>query len=203
MSSNNTIPLSKRFFPGILPLIGQKQYERVLNRYFDLYDKHSIPDNPVLKHHLVQGILPGLAYYQILREDGKSQESALEKTDQVFKEMYSGYAKSMQRLGRLPFFYSILRAYIKTAMKEYPADGWEMEWQQVDGDAIRFKMKSCFYYSTLSAYGAPELTASFCRVDDLIYGSMSSQVLWQRTQTIARGAEYCDFCFANARKEAK
>jgi hypothetical protein len=203
MSSNKSIPQSKRFFPGILPLVGQKQYERIQRRYHDLYSKHAMPANPVLQHHLVQGILPGLAYYQILREDGKSQESALEKIDQIFEEMYSGYAKRMQKLGRLPFFYPILRAYIKTAMRDYPADGWEMEWQQLDSDAVRFKMNTCFYYNTLAAYGAPELTASFCRVDDLIYGNMSSQVLWQRTQTIARGAEYCDFCFANARKAAK
>jgi len=203
MNSNNQIPLSKHFFPGILPLVGQKQYERILNRYNALYSKHTMPENPVLKHHLVQGILPGLAYYQILREDGKSQDAAIEKIDQTFEAMYAGYAKRMQRLGRLPFFYPILRAYIRTAMKEYPADGWEMEWQQVDGDAIRFNMNTCFYYNTLAAYGAPELTASFCRVDDLIYGKMSSQVLWQRTQTIARGAEYCDFCFANAKRAVK
>lgn len=199
----NNIPVSKRFFPGILPLVGQKQYERILNRYYEIYSKHEMPENPVLKHHLVQGILPGLAYYQILREDGKSQESALEKIDQAFEEMYSGYTKRMQRLGRLPFFYPILRAYIKTAMKDYPTDGWEMVWQQVNGDAIRFRMNTCFYYNTLNAYGAPELTASFCKIDDNIYGHLSSQVLWQRTQTIGRGAAYCDFCFANARKAVK
>lgn len=202
MNSTNPIPLSKHFFPGILPLVGQKQYERILNRYYDLYSGHAMPGNGVLKHHLVQGILPGLAYYQILREDGKSQESALEKIDKTFEEMYAPYMKRMQRLGRLPFFYPILRAYIRTAMKEYPADGWEMEWQQVDGDAIRFRMNTCFYYNTLAAYGAPELTASFCRVDDLIYGGMSAQVLWQRTQTIGRGAEFCDFCFANTKKSS-
>jgi hypothetical protein len=203
MKANNSIPLSKHFFPGILPLVGQKQYERILNRYYDLYSAHAMPENGVLKHHLIQGILPGLAYYQILREDGKSQESALEKIDQTFEEMYSGYAKRMKRLGRIPLFYPILRAYIRIAMKEYPADGWKMEWQQVDGDAIRFRMNTCFYYNTLAAYGAPELTASFCHVDDLIYGVMSAQVLWQRPQTIGRGAEYCDFCFANAKRAAK
>ncbi|MBA4383828.1 MAG: hypothetical protein C0410_03765 [Anaerolinea sp.] len=203
MKSNNSIPLSKRFFPGILPLVGQKQYERILNRYNDLYARHDMPENEVLKHHLVQGILPGLAYYQILREDGKSQESALEKIDKTFEVIFAGSIRTFQKIGKIPFFYPILRGYIKTAMKEYPADGWEMDWQQVDGDAIRFKMNTCFYFNTLSAYGAPELTASYCRVDDLIYGNMSSQVLWQRTQTIARGAEFCDFCFANARKAAQ
>ncbi|MHB8088992.1 MAG: L-2-amino-thiazoline-4-carboxylic acid hydrolase [Anaerolineaceae bacterium] len=201
--NNNIIPISKKFFPGFLPLVGQKQYERMLNRYYDLYANHDMPENPILKHHLVQGILPGLAYYQILREDGKLKESALEKINQAFETIYAGNIRSFQKIGKIPFIYGILRLYIKTAMREYPAAGWDMDWQQVDGDAIRFRMNTCFYFNTLSGYGAPELTASFCRVDDLIYGSMSAHVLWQRTQTIARGAEYCDFCFANAKRAVK
>ena len=198
-----SIPYSNRFFPAILPLVGQKQYDQILTRYSELYAKHEMPVNEILKTHLINGILPGLAFYQILLETGKSKEEALLKIDQVFEDLFAKDINKFQKLGRLPFVYTILRTYIKTAMRQYPADGWDILWQQVDGDAIRFKMNSCFYYNTLSAYSAPELTASFCRVDDLIYGGMSSQVLWQRTQTIARGAEYCDFCFANARKAAK
>ena len=54
---------------------------------------------------------------------------------------------------------------------------------------------------TLSRYGAPELTASFCRIDDLVYGNMSPQLEWRPTQTIGRGAAYCDFCFARATRK--
>jgi predicted ArsR family transcriptional regulator len=61
-------------------------------------------------------------------------------------------------------------------------------------------MKSCYYHDVLSGYGAAELTASFCRVDDLIYENMSPALSWQRTMTIARGDAYCDFCFARAKK---
>ena len=70
-----------------------------------------------------------------------------------------------------------------------------MDWVQNDKNAIRFDMKSCFYFDTLSQYGAPELTASFCRVDDLTYGNMSPHIKWQRSKTIARGEACCDFCF--------
>lgn len=87
--NNQTIPLSKPFFPGLLPLVGQKQYERVLERYSKLYSKHSMPESAILKHHLVQGILPGLAYYQLLLEDGKPQEDALQKIDQVLEQLYA------------------------------------------------------------------------------------------------------------------
>ena len=69
---------------------------------------------------------------------------------------------------------------------------------QNDKNAVRFNMNSCFYYDTLKKCGAPELTVSFCKVDDYIYGDMSRYVKWQRTMTIGRGDTHCDFCFARA-----
>jgi hypothetical protein len=62
-------------------------------------------------------------------------------------------------------------------------------------------MKSCFYFDTFSKYGMPELTASFCRVDDLTYGNMSSHVKWQRSKTMASGADSCDFCFLPVKEQ--
>jgi hypothetical protein len=194
------IPMSKRFFPFLLPIIGNEKYEQVYARYRDLYSNHELPKNPKLQWHLIEGILPGLAFYQILRESGELQESALAIIDQAFEQLFSDNVKKMKKLGHFPFIYPFLRLYIKPAMHKYPPEGWKIEWAQNDKKAIRFNMRSCFYYDTLSKYGAPELTASFCRVDDLIYGNMSPDLLWQRTKTIARGDACCDFCFASASK---
>ncbi len=35
----NEIPMSKRFFPPLLPIIGKEKYERVYARCRDLYSK--------------------------------------------------------------------------------------------------------------------------------------------------------------------
>ena len=197
MSQNlkKEIPMSKRFFPALLPLIGSEKYEQVYGRYLELYSSHAFPKNPILQRHLTEGILPGLALYQILRESGESQECALEIIDQTFEALFSDQRKKMKMLGRIPCIYPFLRLYIQPAMRQYPPEGWKMDWLQNDKNAIRFDMKSCFYYNTLSQYGAAELTASFCRVDDLIYSDMSTQIQWQRLKTIGRGDTYCDFCF--------
>ncbi len=202
MSENQLkeIPMSKHFFPALLTIIGEEKYNAVKDRYRELYRKHDLPQNPILQHHLIEGILPGLALYQIRRESGESQETALLKIDQTFAQVYSDNIRKMKLVGKIPFIYPILRLYIKPAMRQYPSDGWDLEWVQNDQDAIRFNMKSCFYFDTLSKYGAPELTASFCRVDDLVYGDMSPDISWQRTKTIARGDSLCDFCFASAKK---
>ena len=80
MTQNNlTVPLPKRFFPGLLPIIGNDKYQKVKTKYEELYLNHELPENPYLCWHLTQGILPGLAYFQILRGSGESQEIALKK----------------------------------------------------------------------------------------------------------------------------
>ncbi|MBI5220083.1 MAG: L-2-amino-thiazoline-4-carboxylic acid hydrolase [Bacteroidia bacterium] len=191
---NKEIPLSKRFFPGLLPIIGVEKYNKVIERYRDIYSNHEFPSNPRLRWHLIEGILPGLALYQVLRES-ETQENALKNIDNAFERLFSNTVKKMKKIGSIPFIYYLLRFFIKSALLSYPPEGWEIEWKQNDKNAIRFNMKSCFYYDTLSKYCASELTASFCRVDDLIYENMSPYLLWQRTMTIARGNAYCDFCF--------
>jgi hypothetical protein len=194
------IPMTKRFFPALRQFLGDAKYLLINKRCRDLYANHNYPENSTLKRHLIDGILPGLAFYQVLRESGESQESVLANIDQTFEKLFSDNQAKMKKLGSLPFIYLILRLYIKPAMRQYPPEGWKLEWIQNDKKAIRFNMKSCFYYDTLTKYGAPELTASFCKVDDFIYGNMSPEVKWQRSMTIARGNEYCDFCFARAEK---
>lgn len=190
------IPMSKRFFPALQPIIGDDQYMQVKSKYRDLYTGYELPGNPRLRWHLVEGILPGLAFYQVLRGNGESQASGLGIIDQTFEKLFSDKLAQMKRLGNIPFIYPLLRAYIKTAMRQYPSDGWNLEWVQNDKKAIRFDMKSCYYFDTLARLGAPELTASFCKVDDFIYGNMSSRVRWSRSMTIGRGNTYCDFVFS-------
>jgi hypothetical protein len=195
------IPMAKRFFPGLLPIVGDEKYKQIVARYQDLFQKHELPQHHALQWHLIQGILPGLAFYKVLRENGESQESALAVIDQAFDVLFSDNFARMKKLGRLRFVYPFLRIYIKPAMRSYPAEGWKIDWLQNDRNAIRFDMKSCFYFGTFSKYGAPELTASFCRVDDLTSGTMSAHIQWQRSRTIARGANYCDFCFLPVKEQ--
>lgn len=190
------IPISKRFFPGLLPIVGDEKYKQVIARYQELFEKHELPKHPALQWHLIEGILPGLAFYQILREGGETQESALSMVDLTFEILFSDNFAKMKKLGRLSFIYPFLRIFIKPAMRQYPREGWKIDWLQIDKNAIRFDMKSCFYFDTFSKYGAPELTASFCRVDDLTYDNMSPHIKWQRLKTIGRGETYCDFCFS-------
>ena len=195
------IPMSKRFFPDLLPIVGNEKYKQVVARYQNLFEKYELPKHPALQWHWIEGILPGLAFYKVLRENGESQESALAVIDQAFDVLFSDNFAKMKKLGRLRFIYPFLRKFIKPAMRRYPPEGWKIDWLQNDRNAIRFDMKSCFYFDTFSKYGAPELTASFCRVDDLTYDNMSPHIKWQRLKTIGRGETYCDFYFLPVKEQ--
>jgi hypothetical protein len=156
------IPMAKRFFPGLLPIIGEEKYKQVMAGYRELFEKHELPKNHALQWHLIEGILPGLAFYRVLMEAGESHESALVIIGQIFETLFSDDLARMKKLGRLKFIYPFLRLYIKPAMRKYPTEGWKIEWLKNDKDAIRFDMRSCYYHDTFSKYGTPELTVSFC-----------------------------------------
>jgi hypothetical protein len=109
--------MSKRFFPEVLLIVGDENYKQVIAKYRDIYSNHDLPKNPILQWHLIEGILPGLASYQILRENGKSQESVLAMIDQTFEILFSEKLAKMKKLGILRFVYPFLRLYIKPAMR--------------------------------------------------------------------------------------
>jgi len=83
----------------VLPLVGDENYRQVLARYRELYSRHELPKNPALQWHLTEGILPELALYQVLRESGKSQESALALIDQTFEKLFSDKRPKMKMWG--------------------------------------------------------------------------------------------------------
>ena len=114
-SVESKIPMAKRFFPGLLPIIGDEKYKQVVVRYQELFEKHGLPKHPALQWHLIQGILPGLAFYQVLRENGETQESALAMIDQTFEILFSDNFARMKKLGRLRFIYPFVLAHTQSS----------------------------------------------------------------------------------------
>jgi hypothetical protein len=198
-----TMTLPRLFRQTALEKLGAELVRNANKRFAELLAEHPLPDNHYLKWHLREYILPGLAVYQAMRAEGRSQESALTAFDQIVEVVVAPNQRQMSLLGQFPLIYPLLRLVIRSAMRQYPEEGWQTDWVENSREAIRFNMRSCFYFDVLSRHGAPELTASFCRGDDLVYGQMSPHLEWKRTQTIGRGAEYCDFCFARTVKGKK
>jgi hypothetical protein len=117
------IPISKRFFPRLLPILGDENYSKIRERYRSLFEAHGLPTHPELQRHIIQGILPGLAFYQILRERGETQESALEIIDQAFEVLFSDNITRMNKLGRLSRFFNFFKIINKNPIRQKTTEG--------------------------------------------------------------------------------
>ena len=43
-------------------------------------------------------------------------------------------------------------------------------------------------------YGCPELCRCFCDSDDISYTGLHPKLIWERSMTLGRGNDRCDFC---------
>ena len=147
-----------------------------------------------LRAHLNGNILPGLSLYQALCDRGVDQTEALRVTKVALEESVHLRRRLMSWLGRLRIAFPVLRSMIrKTMQNDYPPEGWETRWVEVSSKLVAFDIQRCFYLDTLTAYGAPELTACFCALDDLLYQDLWPDVKWGRTMTLGRGDPVCNF----------
>jgi hypothetical protein len=172
--------------------------DKLQQRYEELYDTRPHYDHPALRKHLEQNILPGLALYQVLQAEKGDQAAALAEVEVLLhaSAMRSGMRKAAAALKYVPEPFRLLRPAARAAMKYgFPAAGWETEWIEDSDQRIAFNIHRCFYLNTLTTYGAPELTRLFCQMDDVVYETLPPSIRWERTGTLGRGNEVCDFCY--------
>ena len=171
---------------------------RIQNRYKEIMQRRPIFDRAVFNTHVVGNILPGLALYQILREQGMAEQSALAEIDDIFEKWFTQAPPPNMRINQamkyFPESFTIFRRLLFFTMDQiFPAPGWQYEIVANDEWSIAFNMTHCFYLDVLTYYEAPELTPVFCRLDDLLMEAMPESIKWGRTQTIAMGADCCNF----------
>ena len=145
-----------------------------------------------LRLHLEQILLPGLAVYLALRDDGR--EAALAEVESWLWLAFGQRLTMMRQFGRLPAFFSLFRWVIRGVMHwGFPPEGWEMELLEDSSECYAFDIHRCFYLEVLTAYGAPELTPLYCRTDDWMAEALPPAVRFERAKTLGRGDDRCDF----------
>ncbi|MGA9349224.1 MAG: L-2-amino-thiazoline-4-carboxylic acid hydrolase [Anaerolineae bacterium] len=117
----------------------------------------------------------------------------------LFRAAFAGLRGLMPLLGRLPDPFALFRQAAHCVLRfGFPPQGWEMEWVEDSGQWLAFNVRRCFYLDVFTAYGAPELTALYCKIDDLMYEALPSSITWERTKTLGRGDDLCDFRWCRA-----
>jgi hypothetical protein len=171
---------------------------RVKQRYKDLKSGRPSFNNVVLDTHMVGNLLPGLALYQTLRENEMTEAEAIEQINRIFETWFDQVPPLNVRVNQLlhytPENFTIFRRLVRLVMDRlFPAPGWQYEVTEDNAKSFAFNIHHCFYHEVLKHYDATELTPVFCKLDDYVMAAMPPSIRWERTQTIAEGAEFCDF----------
>lgn len=204
MASRHRMPNLKVWRRALIDRHGEVQgailAARVQARYEALYGERPSFTHPMLRWHLGQNILPGLALYQVLRKDSSDRDAALAETGSLLAIGATPRAlrRVMRLLAYLPQPFALFRQILKLSLLAYPRQGWAIEQGEQGTSSFAFTVSRCFYLDILTAYGAPELTPLYCQLDDLAYADVSPSIRWERTKTLGRGDDRCDFRWSRA-----
>lgn len=149
-------------------------------------------------HHLRERILPVAALQRLLQQKGASKEEAVRRASEIYhQEQILPGARTFRKILRIPFlwklFLPLLRKVLSRSYKS--SDGFVMNFHKMNNEEARFDVLRCPYFEYCRQLGCPELTDAFCRADDLAYGQAHPKIVFERSGTIGRGQEKCDFYF--------
>ncbi len=197
MARHHRMPNLKTWQRALIEKHGEVQgailAARAQARYEALYNERPHFTHPALRWHLEQKILPGLALYQVLSKENSDRDAVLSETGSLLAMGSRALTKFVNMYTYLPLPFAIMRKIFKASLLAFPQQGWDIEHIEASKTSFAFNIHRCFYLDILTAYGAPELTAMYCRLDDLLYAGWAPSIRWERTKTLGRGDDCCDF----------
>ena len=189
-------------FAALFPTLDANIQREVLVRMQELLDaERALADKGNFNH--LCNIFAAMAIYEVLQRHRMPAEAAL---DTVSKAMYESILPTRQRFQRLaamrgPFF-AIMKKVVPGGFKRGSGTGWRYTWHQ-DGDPnlFRFETNECIYQQIFARHNVVELGPAFCHCDVINYGELP-YIDFQRTGTLCRGDEKCDFTFVRHKTQA-
>ncbi len=182
--------ISEKIFPT-----QQHQIEEKARILLEKYCKEEVGKPKEITMHTIKKIFPCIAFYKSVTECTGQRDRAYAVIDEYFKKQCAVNARQLQRLCRIPFAYRFVPRIMALVIHKCFGEksGFEMTDYETKGRVCHINMTSCPYFSKCQEYGCPELTTVFCDADDVAYGNMHRRLSWERSKTLGRGNEYCDF----------
>lgn len=159
------------------------------------------PGIPIsFRMHTDMNIFPAIAAYETMCSQGIAPEKAMEYIGSFFNNLCDKYA-AVLRFGIKVFHlvHKTPQLMVDISLKTYKQgkDGsigftYRMP-EKRDKRIARFDITSCPYAVFCRKYDCMEIMPLFCNSDDHKYGNMHRDLLWDRTGTIGKGNECCDF----------
>ena len=147
------------------------------------------------QRHLENQILPGIAAYETL-QSVMSKEEALQTVHGYVEHLARTSHKQLAALLHIPGLYRLVPGvFVKSTRSIFgPAAGFAPKELQTGNGVWRVDMMKCPYHDTCAEYGCPELCRCFCDSDDISYTGLHPKLIWERSMTLGRGNDRCDFC---------
>lgn len=141
---------------------------------------------------LIQTILPRIALYKAMQNEGFSQEDTVEymrkyMIDKVAAKKHASTAK----MEKVPGFYSI---YSNIFLKIMRTTDLQVSTQKCGEGFYDVTITKCLWHTACVENGCAELCRLFCDVDDVTYGGLK-KIGFTRTKTLGYGGDCCDFHF--------
>ena len=170
-----------------------------LNAFFDTRLNALLAENADAskekQYHLKRQILPGIAAYETLQRVIPKEE-ALQIVHGYVERLARTSHKQLATLLLIPGLYRLATGvFVKSTRSVFgPAAGFDSKALQVGAGIWRVDMMKCPYHDTCVEYGCPELCCCFCDSDDISYAGLHPKLIWERSMTLGRGNDRCDFC---------
>ncbi|MGL5087290.1 MAG: L-2-amino-thiazoline-4-carboxylic acid hydrolase [Clostridium sp.] len=179
---------------------GVELFEKAEAKLGELVCEADYRNNKYIKIHMEKTMLPVIAMYLTFKEREEFTGKALEITDEIMQISRVKSAKKNKKIAKIPFSYYVFKSFYKRVIsKEYPPEGWDIEWVTSNKNEVHFNMKSCIYVETTKKYNCFEVCPLFCANDDVILAGYKPKIIFERESTIAKGQDHCDFHFKNGK----
>ena len=141
---------------------------------------------------LARTILPRIALYKCLSEEGFSEENVYKymrkyMLDKVAAKKHASTAK----MELVPGFYAI---YSRIFLKIMRTTDLQESTQAHGSDYYDVTIQKCLWHTACVENGCENLCRLFCDVDDVTYGGLK-KIGFMRTKTLGYGGDCCDFHF--------
>ena len=164
--------------------------EEILTRYSALpKGVHTHTDN---------FIFPSAAVYLTVKE-AVGQESAYDIIEKAAVSNTLPMGKKLTRLMKIPGMSSLfIKVWDPMTKKMFgPDNGFKNVFYPKKKGEFRMDIIACPYCRYFGELGCPELTKIYCDNDERTYGNLPG-LKFERTGTLGKGAERCDFCIRKA-----
>ena len=164
-----------------------KAYEERFYRYMDEADM----GNGRGRFISYLNIFSGLAAYEILRENGLTEEEGIKAYDLMCAFMRKVSSILYKGADLLPNGYKIVRQSLVDDLEGEKRICWDTKILQDDDKGFTYEISRCLYFDTCKEHGYPEFCKVFCTHDWYSLGAVKRHAKFIRKSTIAEDGTVC------------